>query len=72
MQFSRIRRRPPAKDFSGPKPFGESLTPQSNLTVVDVVDFLSDWAPSTATLGSSGRGISGVQSRTTGSPASSK
>ena len=42
MQFSRMKQRVPAMDWSGPKPFAESLTPQSNLTVADMVGFPSN------------------------------
>ena len=42
MQFSRIEQRVPAIDLSGPKAFVESLTPRSNLTVIGMVDFVSD------------------------------
>ena len=51
MQFSMIRQRVPAMDLSGPKAFGESLTPQSNLVKVGIVDSQFDLSLSIAVLG---------------------
>ena len=52
-QFSRIKQRPPATDFSGPKASAESLTPRrSNLAVADAVDFQSRLFSFAAALGS--------------------
>jgi len=54
-QLSRIRQRLPATDLSGTNPFVVSLTPRSNMTVVDKVALrprlfssaaMSDLAPS--------------------------
>lgn len=75
MQFSRIMQRAPARDLSGPKPLGESLTPQSNLTVVDGMDSPSDVAASKAALNSillSEQRIFGAQSSIARTSASSE
>jgi len=75
LQFSRIRQRPPARDLSGPEPFGESLTPQSNLTIAEGRDFASDVVSSMAALGSmlsSGRRTSGTRPGTAKLSASSE
>jgi len=64
-QLSRTIQRDLAIDLSGPKALGESLTPQSNSTVADVVDLQVDSSSSAAAPGSrvpSGRTASGPQS----------
>ena len=74
MQFPRMMQRTLARDLSGLKPFGESLTPQSNFTMADGADCPWDVASSTAAFGSIlsfGQAMSGTRSGIAGSSASS-